>query len=145
MNIYKQRYYEHKQNAKRRNIPFELSLTEWIKIWQDSGKWELRGTGKGSYVMSRMNDVGSYSIGNVYICCQEQNAGDARRGDKSTQDHSQKIADALKGKKKDPIAVAKNALSQLTRTKYTCQHCAQVISGAGNLKQHIANKHKEIK
>jgi len=144
MTIYKQRYFEHRQNANHRGIPFELTFDEWLQIWQDSGKWQLRGKGKGSYVMSRVGDTGPYKVGNVYINSHEQNASDARRGDKSTTDHSRKISDALRGKKKSAIAVAKNAISQLSRPKYTCQHCDKLISGAGNLKQHIASKHKEI-
>lgn len=144
MTIYKQRYFEHKQNAKRRNIPFELSLTEWTNIWQDSGKWELRGKGKGSYVMSRIGDTGSYSVDNVYINLNETNSSEARKGQKSSIEHANAISVALKGKKKSKDAVANNAISQLNRPKYTCQHCNRLISGAGNLKQHIASKHKEI-
>ena len=143
MTIYKQRYFEHKQNAKRRNIPFELSLTEWTNIWQDSGKWELRGKGKGSYVMSRIGDAGSYSVDNVYINLNETNSSEGAMKARTTQ-HGNAIADALRGKKKSSTAVAKNAISQLSRPKYTCQHCAKLVSGAGNLKQHIASKHKEI-
>ena len=143
MTIYKQRYFEHKQNAKRRNIPFDLSLTEWTNIWQDSGKWELRGKGKGSYVMSRIGDTGSYSVDNVYINLNETNSSEGAMKARTTQ-HCDAIADALRGKKKSSIAVDKNAISQLSRPKYTCQHCAKLVSGAGNLKQHIASKHKEI-
>ena len=144
MNIYKQRYYEHKQNANRRNIPFLLTFEEWTNIWMNSGTWHLRGKGKGSYVMSRIGDIGAYEIGNVYINTQEQNASDTNKGTTFTDEHCDKISMALKGKKKSSTAVAKNAIAQLSRPKYICQHCAKTISGAGNLKQHIANKHKEI-
>ena len=144
MTIYKQRYFEHRQNANHRGIPFELTFDEWLQIWQDSGKWQLRGKGKGSYVMSRIGDAGPYKIGNVYINNQEDNASEARKGQKSSIEHNNKISIALKGKKKTATAVAKNAISQLSRPKYTCQHCDKLISGAGNLKQHIASKHKEI-
>jgi hypothetical protein len=44
-------------------ITMKLSFEEWFKIWQDSGHWEERG----KYVMSRINDLGSYEIGNVFI------------------------------------------------------------------------------
>jgi len=144
MIIYKQRYYEHKQNANHRNIPFLLSFEEWLDIWLSSGMWHLRGKGKGSYVMSRIGDTGPYAIGNVYINTQEQNASDVNKGTTFTDEHCANIAKALKGKKKSSTAVAKNAISQLSRPKYICQHCSKTISGAGNLKQHIANKHKEM-
>jgi len=144
MKIFKQRYWEHKQNAKRRGIDFELTFDEWLNVWQQSGKWDLRGRGKGSYVMSRVNDIGAYKIGNVYINVQEHNAKEARLGIKSTTQHSQKISNALRGKKKTAKAVLNNSLAQLSRPKYECKHCDQLISGAGNLKQHIAHKHKEL-
>ena len=143
MTIYKQRYFEHRQNANHRGIPFELTFDEWLHIWQDSGKWQLRGKGKGSYVMSRVGDTGPYKVGNVYINNQEDNASEGASKPRTTQ-HANAISVALTGKKKSAIAVAKNAISQLSRPKYTCQHCDKLISGAGNLKQHIASKHKEI-
>jgi hypothetical protein len=135
------KYYEHKQNAKRRNIPFLLTYNEWISIWKQSGHWEERGLGKGKYVMCRYNDIGPYSINNVYIDLMEVNAGQARLGDRSTKEHSQKISQALKGKSKSASAVRNNAIAQLSRPKYNCPHCNKLISGQGNVKQHIASKH----
>ena len=143
MKIYKQRYSEQKQAAKQRGIPFELTFDDWFTIWNRSGKWEQRGRGKGTYVMSRIGDVGPYAIGNVYINSQEQNASEGSSKVR-TKDHRTAISKALFGKKKSESAVAKNAISQLSRPKYMCSHCDKTISGAGNLKQHIANKHKEI-
>ena len=144
MTIYKQRYFEHRQNANHRGIPFELTFDEWLQIWQDSGKWELRGKGKGSYVMSRIGDAGPYAIDNVYINSQEENAADTNKGKTFSTSTKEKMRDAQLGIKKSKDAVAKNAVSQLSRPKYICHHCAKLISGAGNLKQHIASKHKEI-
>lgn len=144
MVIYKQRYFEHRQNAKRRGIPFELTFNEWLQIWQDSGKWDMRGKGKGSYVMSRIGDAGPYSVKNVYINSQEDNASLTNKGKLFKESTKEKMSNAHIGIKKSKEAVAKNAISQLSRPKYTCQHCAKIISGAGNLKQHIASKHKEI-
>jgi hypothetical protein len=144
MKIYKQRYFEQRQSARNRGISFELTFDDWFSIWQNSGKWELRGRGKGTYVMSRIGDAGPYAVNNVYINSQEQNASEARKGQKSSIEHANAISVALKGKQKSAIAIANNAVAQLSRPKYTCQHCAKLISGAGNLKQHIANKHKEI-
>ena len=62
-----------------------------------------------------------------------------------TDEHAEKISKALTGKAKSKTAVEKNRLSQYERPKYKCQHCDKIISGMGNLKQHIASKHKEIK
>jgi DNA-binding CsgD family transcriptional regulator len=50
-----------------RGIPWELSFVQWLEIWTVSGKLELRGRGKGRYVMSRIKDEGGYVVGNVHI------------------------------------------------------------------------------
>lgn len=54
-----------KMKSIARGIPWELTFDEWWKIWQDSGKWEERGSGK--YMMCRTRDEGPYAIGNVRI------------------------------------------------------------------------------
>lgn len=58
---------QQKVNAKKRGIAWELTVTQWWKIWQDSGKWAQRGRGQG-YCMGRHGDAGPYAVGNVYIC-----------------------------------------------------------------------------
>jgi hypothetical protein len=67
-------------HAKDRGISFELTFEEWINIWEQSGKFEFRGRGKGKYCMSRVNDSGPYKVGNVYINLNELNAHDAMKG-----------------------------------------------------------------
>lgn len=137
----KSKYYEHRQNARRRNIEFNLSYNEWINIWMQSGHWEERGRGANKYAMCRFNDIGPYSINNVYIDLNKTNSGLARAGDKNSTEHTKKIIQALKGKKKTLEHKLKNSIGQLNRSKYNCPHCNQLISGMGNVKQHIASKH----
>lgn len=56
-----------KRKAKQRGIPWELSFEQWWGIWEQSGKWDLRGDTSGMYCMSRREDTGPYSVTNVYI------------------------------------------------------------------------------
>lgn len=58
-----------RNNAKRRGICWHFSFPEWWQIWQDSGKWALRGVKSlnKNYVMARFGDVGPYSKDNVFI------------------------------------------------------------------------------
>lgn len=56
-----------KNNAKAREIPWELTFWQWWTIWQESGKWAERGRAKDAYVMSRFRDAGAYAPGNIYI------------------------------------------------------------------------------
>lgn len=53
--------------AHTRGIEWGLIFRDWLTIWEASGKLELRGRGKGRYVMSRINDGGGYVFGNVHI------------------------------------------------------------------------------
>lgn len=68
-------YRMQKKNASLRGIPFNLTITQWWDIWQNSGKWEERGRGQG-YVMCRVNDEGPYEVGNVFIATAAQNTSD---------------------------------------------------------------------
>lgn len=69
-----QKYKEARNNAHQRQIDWQLSLKEWWGIWQDSGKWELRGQGQG-YCMCREGDVGPYAVENVFIAPIRENSG----------------------------------------------------------------------
>lgn len=83
----KGRFNAQKNGAKERNIDFLLSFEEWWGIWQDSGMWESRGRGLGKACMSRLNDKGPYSIGNVKIQLQSENQREylTRRWDSFTR------------------------------------------------------------
>jgi hypothetical protein len=74
------KYQIHKIHSKQRGIPFELTFEQWMEIWEKSGKFEYRGRGKGKYCMSRINDMGAYAIGNVYINLNEINAHEGTKG-----------------------------------------------------------------
>ena len=49
-----------------------------------------------------------------------------------------------KGRKADPESVEKSRLGNLNRAKHECPICSRLISGAGNLKQHMRKHDKEI-
>lgn len=61
------RFRTQKNNAKLRNIRWMLTFPQWLAIWEESGKWEERGTGRHGYCMARIGDTGAYRVGNVYI------------------------------------------------------------------------------
>lgn len=69
-------FMQQKRNAPRRGIAWDLTFSDWWRIWQESGKWHLRGRGKG-YCMARYGDSGPYSVENVYICTIGQNFSDS--------------------------------------------------------------------
>lgn len=72
-------YFEQKNFAKQRGIKWSITLPQWWNIWQESGKYALRGRERDKYVMSRYGDEGPYSPDNVYITTQSENIKDYYR------------------------------------------------------------------
>jgi hypothetical protein len=102
----KNKYRWHRNNAKRRNIPFNLTLEEWCNLWEQSGKWEQRGRGSKAYVMTRIGDEGPYTKDNVVIKTQVENAKEGctkipkRIGFKHTEETKAKLSAKLIGNKR---------------------------------------------
>jgi hypothetical protein len=63
-----------KQSAKHRGIEWNLTFKEWVSIWDESGKFAMRGQGSGRYCMARLGDIGAYAVGNVSIKTNADNA-----------------------------------------------------------------------
>ena len=63
-----------KNNALGRGIEWNLKLWDWWQVWQQSGKWDMRGRAKDAFVMCRFKDDGPYEIGNVYIATLAHNS-----------------------------------------------------------------------
>jgi hypothetical protein len=69
-------YRMQRKNAIATGKGWEITFPEWWQVWQESGKWELRGRGQG-YCMARYGDSDPYSLKNVYICTIGQNFSDS--------------------------------------------------------------------
>jgi hypothetical protein len=68
----KRRFSNHKSNAKRRGIGFELTFEQWMQVWGD--KLDRMGTGRDQYGMCRAMDSGPYAVDNVFIGSPKRNA-----------------------------------------------------------------------
>lgn len=68
---------QQRTNAARRGIGWHLSLGDFWRIWQESGRWQERGRGKGKYCLARYADRGDYTIGNVWVCSFPENCREA--------------------------------------------------------------------
>lgn len=64
---------EQRRSANMRAVGWKLNISDWWRIWQDSGKWSERGRGKNKYCMARLDDAGAYEIGNVHIVTNSDN------------------------------------------------------------------------
>jgi hypothetical protein len=66
-------YLMQRRQAGLRGVPWEFTFEEWVRVWEESGKWSQRGSKKGQFVMARHGDVGPYNTGNVSIVTAETN------------------------------------------------------------------------
>lgn len=66
-----------RKNAGNRGVRFALTFSQWLSIWEASGKLEQRGRGKDGFCMSRICDKGGYEIGNVHIQSCVENSREA--------------------------------------------------------------------
>lgn len=71
-------YRSQKSNSITRKIPWEINLSDWWRIWEESGKFNLRGRGKQLYCMSRFGDTGPYKKDNVFINLFRDNCRDKK-------------------------------------------------------------------
>ena len=64
-------FQQQRRNAKLRGIPWHLSLGDWWRVWEASGKWLRRG--RSGYGLWRIGNRGAYIVGNVVIRTAEDN------------------------------------------------------------------------
>lgn len=60
-------FLQHRTNARRFDIQWELTLSEWVGLWRQSGKWDSRGQGPKKYGMSRIDTDRGFTAGNIRI------------------------------------------------------------------------------
>lgn len=99
--------------AKVRGIEWQLTFEEWWDIWEQSGKYEQRGRGAGKYCMSRIGDVGPYSVNNVVIKTIDDNNREAKLGKPRPKEFVEKTRQKLIGVKHSPERKLANSLGQL--------------------------------
>ena len=107
LELAEKRYLQQRAQARMRKVPFTLTLTEWIKLWADSGKWEQRGIGKNQYCMSRVGDAGGYEVGNVFIQLSSNNVREAQAGREKSLEECNDISNRLRGHKQSEVTKSK--------------------------------------
>lgn len=160
------KWHEHKHSTKGRTdkngneIEFRLTFDEWLGIWLESGHINERGRRKGQYVMSRINDLGHYEVGNVEIktCTENLSEGNsgrkhtdeakakigaAKKGSTHTDEARAKIGAAKKGKKFTDEHIAKMSAAHKAKPKLTCPHCGITCAAINFARWHGDNcKHQ---
>lgn len=61
----RKKYAQHKANAQRRGIEFDITFEEWWAIWEP--RYAERGPYRGQLGMCRTRDEGAYRPGNVRL------------------------------------------------------------------------------
>jgi hypothetical protein len=87
---YRKEFTDQRHCAMKRGISWELSFSQWLAIWQDSGHFHERGKGRGKYVMARYDDEGPYAFYNVKIITGLDNFHEGNRGNAS-KGHSRRV------------------------------------------------------
>lgn len=152
-------------NAARRGIEWQLSFSEWVSIWMESGHYSERGRGHG-YCMARRGDIGPYSKNNVSIITCAKNSSDSYiktpasirnpKGNKCKRGHDSSIhrdglgrcrecanlTRKLKRQRedtKDRTICVRGHSNALYRDKHgNCKECMRVSSRAYYLRNHAA-------
>ena len=82
LQIARHKFGVHKAGAKVRNIEMNLSFEQWYSWWMNNGidknipNSSLNGD---QPCMCRKNDIGPYSLDNIYYATRKQNASDNRK------------------------------------------------------------------
>lgn len=63
-----------KQNAKRRRVPFLLSIKEWKQFCDTTGYLKLRGTFAQDMTVDRIIDALGYVAGNIQMITRAENS-----------------------------------------------------------------------
>lgn len=93
--------------AKQRKIEWQFNFDDWMAVWEKSGKWEQRGTGKGQYCMGRYGDAGPYSKDNVKIISKADNNRECKpKGHVFTEEERRKFC--------------------VPKRKVACPHCGRL-------------------
>ncbi len=68
-------FLQQRTNVKRSaSVSWDLSLIEWVGVWNQSEKWDQRGQGPSKYGLSRININGPYCVDNVQIATNHESA-----------------------------------------------------------------------
>jgi len=151
------RYRSHKESAiYNRKIEFNLTFDEWITIWLQSGHWLERGTRGNQYCMSRFNDSGSYSVGNVEIKTNSENIKEGQLKRVGTYAASGKRISATKkgvdltSDHRKALSIAKKGRTDLyDHCQHTCIYCGKQ-GNPGPIAMHTryckyaSNEHQKI-
>lgn len=106
-----------KLDRNKHKVEMKLTFEEWLSIWISSGKWYLRGKLKGQYCMCRINDIGHYEIGNVFIDLSSTNSRTAPTPIR-TEESRDKVRQALIGKSRPKEVFEKGRLTKIKNGVY---------------------------
>lgn len=99
-NTWAKSYYMQKRSAPSYGNVWNLSFPDWCNVWEESGKWNARGRGRGKFALARLDSSKPFEIGNVKIMKGEDVSSRAGGGGRRTPDEylkfQEKQAEALR-------------------------------------------------
>jgi hypothetical protein len=76
--------------TQQRELAWELTFEQWLAVWVDSGHLELRGHGRGKYVLTRKKNAGAFKKSNVVVMLHEDRASQKSASERKAISDSQK-------------------------------------------------------
>ena len=143
-NVQKKTQGRRKPDRNGHDIKVTMTFEEWLQVWVDSGKLELRGNGRGRYCMARKNDLGNYALGNVEIKSCEENSREAKLGREVRQCTRTVMSAFRTGRAKDDVHKAKLSEAQRSLPNVKCPHCGTEGRKGGAMARHHFDRCKSV-
>lgn len=135
-NVQKKTQRRRKPDRNGHRIQVTMTFEEWLQVWIDSGKLQLRGNGRGKFCMARKNDLGDYAVGNVEIRACEENSREAKLGRSHSICTRDKMSAARAGVAKSQAHKDSIADAHLALPVVRCPHCSKSGRQGGAMRRH---------
>lgn len=133
-------YNVQKKTQARRNpdrnghrIRVTMTFEEWLRVWIDSGRLHLRGSGRGKFCMARKDDLGDYAVNNVVIKACEENSREGKLGRPGMKGR----VSPTKGLSQSEASNELRSAAMAAVPQLKCPHCSKIGQRAAMSRHHM--------
>lgn len=132
-NVQKKTQARRKPDRHGHRIQVTMTFEEWLQVWTESGKLNLRGNGRGKFCMARKGDLGDYAVGNVEIKACEENSREGKLGRPGLKGR----VSPTKGMAQSEASNELRSAAMLAIPQVRCPHCAKSGQRAAMSRHHM--------